>query len=572
MPFGAPGTLKDEQYIDVLAFLLNRNGFQPGTRDLVADVGVLKQVQLAGAVTIEHANTDYAPPPRSQLTTLRSIDLGAGPTQAELSGAGSKTTDWLFTNHDYSGQRYVDLKQINRSNVGKLRPVCLYQVGDTNPFPTNPLIYGGSMFITSRNSTVSLDATTCRMNWRYDRISRVPLSYGMKMNRGAAIKDGKLIYGTHDGFLIALNASTGKLIWERDVADATKSGGGFNMAPVVYEDLVVIGPAGSDLGTKGWVGAFKLSTGEPVWRFNTVPEDGEAGAETWPSAAARKVGGGAVWGSLTLDTETGRLYIPVSNPTPFPDNGTRAGDNLYTGSMIVLDVRTGKLIWYSQLTPHDTHDYDLTQASPQFTTKIDGKDRQVVVSVGKEGLLHAFDRQTHELLYKAPVTTRQNTDKPWIAMDKTATGERVCPGAQGGVLWSGPAFNPITNALYVPAVDWCALTSDPPETSRGWITALDAATGAVRWKYQSIRPMLAGVTTTSAGLVFSGELTGDLLALDARDGKVLYRFDTGGPMTGGVVTYEVGKKQYVAAVSGAINSFWRMPPGGSSTVVIFALP
>ena len=564
MPYGSPGTLKDTEYMDALAFLLEKNGQTPGKKDLTAQV--LPKIQVAAAVA------DGAKP-KHKLTLLKDVSaaIGTGPTQAELTGADAKTSDWLFTNHDYSGQRFVDLKQIDRSNVAKLRPVCLYQVGDLNPFEVNPLIYRGAMFITTKDAAISIDAVTCRVNWRYDRVSRTPPSYGLKMHRGAAIKDGKLVYGTPDGYLIALEAGTGKLIWEKEVTNPLKTGGGFTMAPMIYDDLVIIAPAGSELGVQGWIGAFKLATGDIVWRFNTVPAAGEPGAETWPSEEARKQGGGAVWGSLTIDTSTGRLYLPVSNPTPDFEGDKRLGANLFTCAIVVLDARTGKMIWYHQITPHDTHDYDLSQASPQFSTVIDGKARKIVVAVGKEGMLHAFDRDAREMVYSVPVTTRQNTDKEWIAIDKTAGGERVCPGAIGGVQWNGPAYSPVTNALYIPAVDWCSMTRDPPEQSSGWLSAIDAATGKVRWQYKSQRPMLAAVTTTSSNLLFTGEVTGDLLALDANDGKVLFRFNTGGPMIGGVVTYQVDRKQYVAAVSGGTNAFWRTPPG-SATVMIMATP
>ena len=571
MPYGAANSLNEGQYLNLTAFILAKNGAETGAGDLPAASAALakvKAVQGGGA----QAKADTGPV--SKTTTIRPIGdiIGAGPTQDELTAAGPKTSDWLFTNHDYQGQRYVDLNQITPANVGNLKPVCMYQVGDMNPFPTNPLIYKGQMFITSRDATVSIDAATCRVNWRYDRKSRVPASFGLKMNRGGAIKDGKFVFGTHDGFLIALDAGTGKEIWVRDVSgDPQNGGGGFNMAPILYEDMIFIAPAGSELDVKGWIGAFKLSTGEPIWRFNTVPDDNEPGADTWPSHAARAHGGGSVWGTLTLDVAKGQLFLPVSNPTPDFDGDARKGDNLYTCSIVVLDLKTGKLIWYYQITPHDTHDYDLTQASPQFSATIDGKMRNLVVAAGKEGTVHVLDRDTHKQLYEVPVTTRQNTDKPWIAIDTTKGGERVCPGAIGGVQWNGPAWSPLTGMLYVNAADFCAITKDPTEKSTGWLTAIDAANGKVAWKNSTVRPILAAVTPTSSGIVFTGELTGDFDAFDAKDGKKLYSFNVGGAITGGVPTYTVGGKQYVAVASGAANSFWRAAPG-SSTIVVFALP
>ncbi|HLG87916.1 MAG TPA: PQQ-binding-like beta-propeller repeat protein [Alphaproteobacteria bacterium] len=562
MPYGAAGSLSKQQYADLTALILVRNGTKL-SGEIAPDPSALRQIAIGRT----------PPAPTARLVTMRDITdkIAGGPSQAELSAANGKTTDWLTTTHGYAGQRFVDLKQINTSNVSSLRPVCMYQVGDMNPFPTNPIVYKGAMFITSRNAVVSLDAATCKVNWRYDRPSRVAASYSLKMNRGGAIKDGKFVYGTHDGFLIALDAGTGKVIWERDVANANQNEGGFTSAPLIYDDLVIASPSGSELGVKGWIGAFRLSTGEPVWRFNTVPDDNEPGADTWPSHDARQHGGGAVWGSLTFDPATGLLYVPVSNPTPDFDGDKRLGANLYTCSMVVLDIRTGKLVWYYQISPHDTHDYDLTQASPQFDATIGGKLRHLVVAAGKEGTVHVLDRDTHEHLYEVPVTTRTHTDVPLIGPDMTKEGVMPCPGLIGGIEWNGPAFNPITKMLYVPAVDWCAISKEPPEKSKGWVTAIDATTGTVAWRYKSQRPVVAAVTTTSADLVFAGELTGNLIALDARTGKPLYRFDMGGPISGGIATYEVGGRQYVAATSGNVNNFWQAAPG-SSTVVVFALP
>jgi alcohol dehydrogenase (cytochrome c) len=348
----------------------------------------------------------------------------------------------------------------------------------------------------------------------------------------------------------------------------------------------LVGLGISEEGVKGWIGAFKLENGEAVWRFNTVPDEGEAGAETWGKPEAKLHGGGAVWAPLSLDPEKGLVYVPVANPAPDFFADSRPGANLYTSSMIVLDARTGKLQWYYQLVPHDIHDWDTTQAGPLFSAMVGGKARRLVATVGKDGLLHVLDRETREHLYQTEVTTRSSVEAPL-----TKEGVHACPGVLGGVLWNGPAYNPRTNMLYVPAVDWCgaykkgddarlvqgqnymggSYIADPIEKARGWLTAIDASTGKVSWRYESARPMLAAVTATSADLVFTGELTGDFIALDARTGKVLYRFNTGGPMNGGLVTYAVNGKQYVAVVSGSASGFWQAAPG-SSTIIVFSLP
>jgi alcohol dehydrogenase (cytochrome c) len=440
------------------------------------------------------------------------------------------------------------------------------------------------MYITTTWSTIAIDATDGKQLWRHDWKPRFVEIW--PANRGAAVKDGRVVRATTDGYLYALDMQNGNLLWEKKVVAAEKLAGTFNIAPVIFEDLVILGLGISEIGVKGWIGAFKLENGEPVWRFNTVPDDNEPGAETWGKPEAKAHGGGAVWSPIALDHEKGLLYVPVANPAPDFFDGVRPGANLYTCSMIVLDARSGKLKWFYQLVPHDTHDWDTTQASPLFTAKVGGKTRNLVATAGKDGLLHVLDRDSREHLYETPVTTRQNTDVPL-----TKEGVHACPGVLGGVQWNGPAFNPRTNMLYVPSVDWCGTykradearnvpgqgymggtyNEDPAETARGWLTAIDASTGKVSWRYQSAKPMLAAVTTTSADLVFAGELTGDLLALDAHTGKVLYRTNVGGPMNGGLVTYSIKGKQYVAAVMGAASGFWRAGPG-SSTIVIFSLP
>jgi alcohol dehydrogenase (cytochrome c) len=516
------------------------------------------------------------------LVTLLALPAQAqqGPTQTELNAATSNAVDWLLPNHDYGGQRFVDATGINRENVHSLRATCVYRLGDLYPFHTNPIVYRGVMYVTTPYATIALDAVTCGVRWRH--YWQPKASENWPQNRGVAVKAGKVIRGTRDGYLLALDADTGRLLWERAAADAAK-GETFTMPPVVFEDLIIIGPAGNEVPIKGWVGAFKLDTGEPVWRFNTRPEPGEVGADSWGSAEV-VTGGGAVWTPFSLDHSRALVFIAVGNPAPDFNGDVRPGSNLYTNSLVVLDARTGKRIWHYQAMPHDTHDWDLTQVSPLFSADVKGERRQLVAVVGKDALLHVLDRQSREHLYEVAVARRENTELPI-----TQEGVHVCPGSLGGVQWNGPAFNPGTNMLYVPSVDWCGTfksetlvhvmgqlylggrwVPDPLELARGWVTAIDASTGTIRWRYESRRPMLAAITATSSDLLFTGELDGDFLVLDARNGTVLFRHNTGAAMNGGVVTYEVSGKQYIAVTSGPATRFWRAP-AGSATVTIFAI-
>jgi alcohol dehydrogenase (cytochrome c) len=583
MPPKAVGTVSLEDHAAAVAYILEANGYAAGQVPLELGASGLKaNFAWAGKYVTDAGDAAVAP------VELLPADAGAtpgtvGPDQTTLDAA-TRSTDWLVHTHDYAGTRFSPLDQVNVTNAAHLAPACMFQVGEKDNFQTGPIVHRGTMYLTTARSTIALDAATCRVKWRRPWKLRGDISWNR--NQGVAIKDGRLVRGTPDGFLVALSTETGAQLWARRVADPN-AGETFTMAPVIYDDLVLIGPAGGELNLKGWVGAFRLSDGSPVWRFNTVPHPGEPGYETWHNPKNIPMGGGAVWTSFSVDTATGDLHVAVANPAPDFPVQLRLGDNLYTNSIVVLDIRTGKLRWYRSLVPNDSHDWDLTHAMPLFTATINGKLRRLVTTAGKDGMLRVLDRDTHATMYTTEVTTIENAAAP-----VTTTPKRVCPGVVGGVEWSGPSYSAHTGMLYVPAVDWCATYSadaepryipgqvyfggdvdlDPPEKAQGWVTAIDAATGAVRWKYRSPRPIVASVTTTAGDLVFTGELTGDFLALDARTGAVLYRFNTGGSMGGGIVTYEVSRRQYIAAASGTPSSYWEDMSGGAPTIVVFALP
>ncbi|MEJ2504544.1 MAG: PQQ-binding-like beta-propeller repeat protein [Gemmatimonadota bacterium] len=350
---------------------------------------------------------------------------------------------------------------------------------------------------------------------------------------------------------------------------------------------ILIGPAGSENAISGWVGAFRLQDGRELWRFQTVPGATREGGPSWGTPHGIPIGGGATWTPFSLDPTRGELYVAVTNPAPDLPVDLRPGPNLYTNSIIALDVQTGELRWYDQLVPADAHDWDLTQVSPIYRQAVNGAVKNLIATAGKDGLLRVIDRDTRERVFETPVTTRENVDAP-----VTTEGTRACPGVLGGVEWNGPAWHPATGTLVTPAVDWCfTFRAHAPEDVRyvegqnylggeviaddertGWLTSVDAATGAVRWRYHSEDAMVGAVTTTAGGLVFAGELTGDFLALSAETGDVLYRFQTGGPIGGGIVSYGVAGRQYVAVASGRPSGFWWGDNPGSGTIVVFSLP
>lgn len=392
MPRPAAGSLAESSYVDVLAYIPSRNGFAPGA-----------------------------------------TPTGKGPSQSDLTNA-AKSTDWLYNTHDFSGTRHAPLRQITTANVSRLHAVCAFQIGTVETFVTGPLVWQGTMYLTTARLTIAIDAATCQERWRHTWEPRDGFSWSN--NRGVAIKDGYLFRGTLDGYLMALDAATGRFLWARQVAHPA-AGEQITMAPLLFEDLVIIGPAGSELNVQGWIGAFRVTDGSLVWKFHTIPRPGEPGADTWQNAPGLPVGGGGVWTAPTLDAASGDLFVAVTNPAPDLPMALRPGLNLYTNSVVVLDVRTGALRWYKQMVPRDPHDWDVTQVSPLITVKRGGRAHDVVVTVGKDGMLRPVDRRSHESLYETAVTTRLNVGEP-----VTRAGVRVCPGVLGGVEWNGPAYDP----------------------------------------------------------------------------------------------------------------------------------
>jgi alcohol dehydrogenase (cytochrome c) len=558
-------------------FLTNSAQKVPGTAMAVSIASAADRANLITYLSTLVAATPAAP----AAPTVTATAKVTGPTQSDLDTASPR--NWLYASHDYAGTRFVDLKQITTTNAGTMRAICLYRSELAGPTQTNPIVYDGVMYLTFTRATVAIDATTCRERWSY---TWQPKGHEISpTNRGVAVKDGKLIRGTADGYLIALDMTNGDLIWSRQIASAEDSQY-LSMPPLIWGDMIFFGPAGADFGPKNWIGAFRLADGEPIWRFNLVPDPGEPGAETWKDQEALKHGGGSLWTPLALDTKAGVLYVPVGNPAPDFYGAVRPGDDLYTNSLVALDVRSGKFLWYRQFVSHDVHDSDLSQVSPLFSTKIGDTNRDVIAVSGKDGLLRLIDRTTHEQYYEVPITTRENVDA-----EPTVDGAHRCPGLLGGMEWNGPAYDPTSNTLFVAAVDWCgtfkrfdapppftqeshyyggSVTPDARDKAKGWLTAFDATTGKELWKYASPTPLVAAVTATSGGVIFTGDLNNDFLVLNAKTGDVLYRFNTGGSIGAGTVTYERNGKQYVAIASGTVSPFF----GGSGlpVVAIFALP
>ncbi len=317
-------------------FLTSSTSAVPGTSMSVALPNATDRANvIAYLETLGRASAAVAGAPAAN------AQLAQGPTHDELLHAAQDNKNWLYASKDYAGQRFVDLRQITPQNAGRLRAACIYRSNNASATQTNPLVYKGVMYLTINTAIVAIDAASCRERWTYNWEQKGAVL--SPTNRGVALKDGRVVRGTADGYLIAIDMNKGTLLWSQKIADA-KSSQYLSMPPLIYEDLVIYGPAGADWGAKNWIGAFKLATGEQVWRFNLIPDADEPGAESWKDPKAREHGGGSVWTPLALDARKGVLYVPVGNPSPdfYPD--VRPGSNLYTNSAVALDVKTGASI------------------------------------------------------------------------------------------------------------------------------------------------------------------------------------------------------------------------------------
>jgi PQQ-dependent dehydrogenase (methanol/ethanol family) len=486
-------------------------------------------------------------------------------------------SQWLTYNNRLDGQRYSPLKQITPANAAQLGEVCRVQIDGPTSFHAGLIVVDGVIYTNTGRHTVALDAATCAVRWKHTYTPEEERA--SPSNRGLAVLDGRVFRGTGDARLIALDAATGKLLW-KNVIGTSRLGESASAAPLAWQGVVYMGIAGSDLGVRGRVMAYDAQTGKELWRFNTIPMGNEQGAETWKRPETAKTGGGGVWGAMTLDPSTGELFVPVGNPWPDINKAYRPGANLFTDSIVVLDARTGALKWWHQVAPEDWQDLDL--AAPPVLYRA-SKARDIVAFGGKDGYVTGLDRDTHALIFRTPVTTIVQAPK-----QPSVAGIRSCPGFAGGVEWNGPALDRLNNTLITGAVDVCFLIKlgtdttykagevefggsvEPVGDNTGWVTAIDAETGAVRWRYHAERPVIAGVTPTAGGVTFTGDLAGNLLVFDSKTGALVHKAPTGGAMAGGVVTYELAGQQYIAFASGNIsrNAFGDL---GIPSVVIMTL-
>lgn len=491
--------------------------------------------------------------------------------------AGPTDTNWMSYNGTVNGQRYSSLDQINTKNVASLAEVCRLKIDDSGTFQAGLVQIDGTLYMTNAHDTIAVDATNCTVRWRH--VYKPEQEDVFQVNRGVAYANGRLFRGTPDARLLAIDAATGKTLWQQQIGDPAV-GEFLSSVPAAWQGLLIAGTAGSDWGIRGRIMAYEQETGREVWRFYTIPRGKETGAETWTNRDSARYGGGGSWTTYTLDMASGEVFVPVGNPAPDFVPSHRPGANLFTDSMVVLDARTGALKWWYQMSPNDGLDLDLAAAPMLYWNK---KGRPMVAIGSKDGYLYGVDRESHKREFITPVTTIEKPDKA-----PHARGVHTCPGPVGGVEWNGPAYDHLTKQVVIGSVDWCAtIKSDEvdyqpgkfllggawewDEAKTGWVVAVDPDSGDVRWKYHADSPVVAGLTPTAGGITFTGDMGGNFFAFESTTGKVLLKKETGGALAGGVITYALGGRQYVAITSGNVSRL-SFGENGKPSVVLYALP
>lgn len=499
--------------------------------------------------------------------------------------AASEPQSWLTYSGNYASHHYSALNEINRTNVSRLEVAWMYQIRGRQHFESTPIVADGVMYVTDPPSDVTaLDLRTGRPLWHYRRRTAPDIAVCCgQVNRGVAILDDQIFVNTIDSHLVALDAKTGRVRWDVEVADY-KLAYSMTAAPLAIKDKIIVGIAGAEYGVRGFLDAYDAKTGRRVWRFYTTPGPGEPGHGTW-SGDSWKYGGATTWVTGSYDPELNLLYWGTGNPGPDFDGKTRLGDNLYSDSVIALDADTGSLKWHFQFVPHDVNDMDSNQIPILIDAEWKGRLRKLMLFANRNAFYYVLDRVTGEFLL-AKQFAKQNWTLgidtkgrpiPNPATEPSDQGALVYPDDDGTSNWFSPSYSPRTGLFYQPVREKGAyyfraeapyapgrlflgavkrdLTTEEPY---GAIRALRALTGEVAWEFRVHSPPWCGVLSTAGDLVFSGSMEGDFFALDAVSGKVLWRFQTGGEIWANPITYRHEGRQHVAIAAGSTLITFRL--------------
>ena len=507
-------------------------------------------------------------------------------TQEMLNRSAGDGNNFLHTNGNYHQTRYYPSRQINTANVKNLRPAWIFQTEVVDSLETSPIVVNGVMYVTTAfNHVYALDARTGQQIWHHKhKLGPVHITCCGKNNRGVAVHGDKVFMGTLDSKMVALDAKTGKQVWETQIAEP-ELGYSETMAPTVVDGMVLIGTNGGEYGIRGFVKAFDANTGELKWTFHTIPEN-SVGVWATHDATGRdmkrdikaekanlaKMGdpyktlGGGVWQNPAVDLETRRIYFTVGNPSPDLDGSLRPGDNLYTDSLVSVNLDTGEYVCHFQYIAHDV--WDLDAVSPPIITTVsdaNGKDVKGILHGGKTGHVYVHNADDCSLIRFSEAMVPQ--EDMWTL--PTAEGARMLPGANGGVEWSPMAIDPtqrlsyainlhqpmtytVRSTPYPEGKLWLGGSFDviPSEEQWGNVTAVDYDTGGIRWQVRTAQPMIGGILATAGGLVFTGEGNGLFKAYDSSNGAELWRFQAGAGVNAPPSSYTVDGQQYIVVGAG----------------------
>ena len=510
---------------------------------------------------------------------------------AQVTWLAPTSRDFALAGGNLGNQRFSGLTQINKTNLGRLGGAWMIRVADGQPagnLPSTPVVIDGVMYIgVAGGDVLAVNAATGATVWRYKS------AFGNQSNRGVAVAEGKVFTGQAGSRIVALDQKTGALVWEAKVIEATPGsrGGGTQGATLYADGRVFAGVAGGEAGVRGQFAAFDAKTGKMLWRFNLVPGPGEPGHETWEGDSWMR-GGAPVWTNPALDPELGMIYVPAGNAYPDQDGSRRGGDNLYSASIVALDVRTGQYKWHYQTVHHDLWDYDNPLPPVLADIQYQGQPRKILIHGGKNGFTYILDRTNGK-----PLIGIDERIVPQVASNKTArtqpfplgdTPVPMCPepgsvaagaltscvfgafapdkpvvmtpGTQGGINWAPVTFSQQTGLFYVPGSlinsRYDSGFGRPAGQPRaGMLSAMDPATNRVVWQVRTKFPLAtgAGLLSTASGLLFSGQSDGNLVAYDADNGNELWRFQTGAGADAPLAMYQIGGEQYVALLANGNN-------------------
>jgi alcohol dehydrogenase (cytochrome c) len=502
----------------------------------------------------------------------------SGPSTENLLKADNDGANWILPAHSYSGNRQVEESEIGPQNVDQMKVAWTFKLPGNEPVETAPIVWNGMVYVTSgRDDVFALDAKSGEVKWQ-DR-PNAQQQVGLPRNRGVAIYEGMVFIGMIDGHIAALDAKTGKEIWNRQTVEDPKTGY-YSMAPVPYKSKILIGESNGDWGSIGNVSAFDPKTGDRVWRWQSIPKPGEPGNETW-SGDSWKRGGGAVWNGMAIDPDNDTLYLTLGNPTPDFLGSVRQGKNLYTDSMVALDISgpAPKMKWYYQFIAHDTHDFDPAMPPVLFTGTVNGKHMKLAAAGDKAGNFWILNAENGELISKTPVSYQFNQD----SQPQVDGANYACPSWNGGIEFNGGAYDPATNTFFVPSSNQCAKWSAAKHAefiagqfylggseptlvgpNSGWFNAINVSTGVFNWRNHLDLPANGGAlvmnytpsqqSEPTSSIVFTGLLDGRFGAYDGKSGNLLWQYDTGAVIWAPPATFAENGERYVLVGSGGPGS------------------